>query len=160
GATTRLVRFRHRFQLEANNPDGRGALEGFDGGVLEIAIGAGDYQDIISAGGQVLAGEYNRPISTQFRSLIGGPQASSGDSGGYIATRIRLPASTLNSTIRLRFRLSCDNANGGGVWAIDSLDVVDECVSQDTQPPTLVCPDHILGRLDVCMSNQFTLGDI
>src|SRR5262249_2596076 len=102
GATTHLVRFRHRFHLQGEFLR-RGFFMGFDGGVLEIAIGGADYQDILAAGGQFLTGEYTGTISTQFGSLIGGRLAWSGDSGGYIATSIRLPPSTLNSTIRLRF---------------------------------------------------------
>ncbi len=139
---THIVRFRHRFQLEADGGEGlaRGNPLGYDGGVLEIAIGSGDYQDIIAAGGEFLAGGYNFPISEGFGSLIGGRQAWSGISGDYITTTIRLPASALNSAIRLRFRLSSDQNNGGGSWTIDSVQVVDECVDQDTQAPVVACP--------------------
>jgi hypothetical protein len=63
GATIHLVRFRQRFDLEAAGNVARGNPLGFDGGVLEIAIGAGNYQDIITAGGEFLAGGYNLPIS-------------------------------------------------------------------------------------------------
>ena len=36
---------------------------GFDGGVLEIAIGAGAFQGIVSAGGSFITGGYNGTIS-------------------------------------------------------------------------------------------------
>jgi hypothetical protein len=159
GSTTHLLRFRHRFQLEAAANEDQDPTIGYDGGVLEIAIGGADYQDILTAGGQFLAGEYTRTISTQFGSLISGRQAWSGDSGGYVATSIRLPASAINSTIRLRFRLSSDANNGGGVWAIDSIDVVDECVSQDTEPPVAVCREHFTVRTQ-CESGVYGLGDV
>jgi HYR domain-containing protein len=162
GDTTHLVRFRHRFVLEAQTEQDPGnPLLGFDGGVLEIAIGDNDYEDILAAGGIPLAGNYTHPISSDNGSLIGGRQAWSGDSGGYIATSIRLPPSTINSTFRLRFRLSCDVSNGGGVWAIDSLDVVDECVSQDTEPPVLVCPEAMTRpiRILVCDNLRNKVGD-
>ena len=162
GLTTHLVRFRHRFQLEAAAVNGDGDPVGYDGGVLEIAIGGADYQDILTAGGVFLEGGYTRTMSNQSSSLIGGRQAWSGDSGGYIATTIRLPPSTLNSTIRLRFRLSADVTNGGGVWAIDSIDTADECVSQDTAPPSLVCTANTTrpSRYDVCQDNRIRLGDM
>jgi len=161
GDTTHLVRFKHRFVLEASAGDG-GPGVGLDGGVLEIAIGPGDYQDIVTAGGVFLAGGYTHTISNQTGSLIGGRQAWSGDSGGYIFTIVRLPPSTLNSTIRLRFRLSCDNSVGGGVWAIDTLDGVDECVSQDTAPPSVVCPASIsrLTPNDPCSRALIVLDDV
>jgi len=38
----------------------------FDGGVLEISINGGPFQDILAAGGAFLAGGYNRMISTGF----------------------------------------------------------------------------------------------
>ena len=162
GNTIHLVRFRHRFVLEsAPAGDGVPAI-GYDGGVLEIAIGPADFQDIVTAGGVFVTGGYTLPISNQTGSLIAGRQAWSGDSGGYIATIIRLPASTLNSTIRLRFRLSCDNSVGGGIWAIDTLDAVDDCVSQDTAPPTVVCPPSIfrLTPSDPCSDPRIILGDV
>ena len=154
---THIVRFRHRFQLEADGGDGlsRGNPVGYDGGVLEIAIGGADYQDIIAAGGEFLAGGYNFTISEGFGSLIGGRQAWSGISGDYITTTIRLPASVLNSTIRLRFRLSSDQNNGGGFWSVDSVQVVDECVDQDTQPPVLTCAAVVL--IDRCTDHVYNV---
>jgi hypothetical protein len=135
---------------------------GYDGGVLEIAIGPADYQDIIAAGGEFLDGGYTRIISSQNGSLIGGRPAWTGDSAGYILTRIRLPQSAVNSVFRLRFRLSCDNSNGGGVWAIDTLDVVDECVSQDVEAPVVVCvaPFSAPGRGYICDDPRLPLGNM
>ena len=160
--TIQLLRFRQRFKLEATGVIIRGNVLGFDGGVLEVAIGDSDYEDIIATGGEFVAGGYTLPISDQNGSLIADRQAWSGDSNGYISTSIRLPPSTLNSTIRLRFRLSCDAANGGGFWAVDSIDMVDECVSLDTEPPVLVCPEPMTRavRSLVCDNFRNTAGDI
>ena len=172
GATPHLLRFRHRFQLEADAPAGLvadgGALRGlpgpvgYDGGVLEIAIGPGDYQDIIAAGGEFLANGYTLPITNQSGSLISDRQAWSGTSLGLIVTTIRLPPSALNSTIRLRFRLSADSQNGGGFWAIDTIEIVDECISQDTEPPTIVCAEPFShpGRTYICDDPRLTIGSM
>ncbi|MGH9869109.1 MAG: hypothetical protein ACREAA_13205, partial [Candidatus Polarisedimenticolia bacterium] len=45
--------FHHRYDLE----------EGFDGAVLEIAIGAGPFVDILAAGGSFVTGGYDAPIA-------------------------------------------------------------------------------------------------
>ena len=41
---------------------------GFDGGVLEISIGGGAFQDILAAGGTFGVGGYNGTISVNFGS--------------------------------------------------------------------------------------------
>ena len=46
---------------------------GFDGGVLEISINGGAYQDIITAGGSFAAGGYTGVISTSFGNPIARP---------------------------------------------------------------------------------------
>src|SRR4029077_7051504 len=62
----------------------------FDGGVLEISVNGGAFKDIIAAGGLFSTGGYNATISNSFGSQIGGRQAWSGNSGGYILTTVDL----------------------------------------------------------------------
>ena len=67
------------------------ALEdGFDGGVLEISVDAGPFQDILAAGGFFSRGGYNGTISTCCGNPLAGRQAWTGNSGGFIDTDVDL----------------------------------------------------------------------
>ena len=83
----------------------------FDGMVLEMAIGAGAFQDIITAGGSFVSGGYNATISTAFASPIAGRMAWSGTSaGGYIDTAVNLPAAANGQMVQFRWRMASDNS--------------------------------------------------
>ena len=84
-ATVPQITFRNNYNLEASPPSY------FDGGVLEISIGGGAFQDIIAAGGSFVTGGYNGTISTSFSNPLAGRQAWSGNSGGFITTTVNLP---------------------------------------------------------------------
>jgi subtilisin-like proprotein convertase family protein len=114
GLSARLS-FRNNYNLES----------GFDGGVLEISIGGGAFQDILAAGGSFVAGGYNGTISTGFSSGIAGRQAWTGTSSGFILTTVNLPGTALGQNIRLRWRAAFDTSisvSGGG-WRIDDVAV-------------------------------------
>jgi len=103
---------------------------GYDGAVLEISINGGPYQDILAAGGSFVIGGYNKTISTNFGSPLGGRAAWSGLSGGttaapgYIASTVNLPAAANGQIVQLKWRAATDqnfSADGlAGVW-IDSI---------------------------------------
>jgi hypothetical protein len=103
--------FRHSYSLES----------GYDGGVLELKVGAGAFQDVVSAGGAFAAGGYNSELSTEYENPLGGRQAWTGPSGGYVTTTVHLPASVSGQTIRLRWRLGSDNSVGAAGWSVDSI---------------------------------------
>ncbi len=105
------VSFRNNFNLEAN----------FDGGVLEISIGGGPFTDILAAGGSFALGGYTSTISSSFGSPIGGRQAWSGNSGGFITTTVNLPAAANGQNVVLRFRRATDSSLGNTGWTIDSI---------------------------------------
>ena len=107
--------FRNNYNLENT----------FDGGVLEIAIGAGAFQDILTAGGTFVSGGYNGAISVNFQSPILGRQAWTGNSGGFITTRVNLPSSAAGQSIKLRFREGTDVSLAAAGWRIDNVQVVD-----------------------------------
>lgn len=86
--------FRHAYQTET----------GFDGGVLEVAIDGGPFKDILAAGGAMPEGGYNGAISAAFGSPIAGRAAWTGNSGGYVSTRVLLPASARGKLVALRWR--------------------------------------------------------
>jgi hypothetical protein len=116
GAT---VSFRQRYDTEP----------GWDGGVLEVSIAGGPFQDIITAGGRYLQNGYNNTLGNYSgaNNPLGDRAAWSGDSGGYITTVALLPASALNQNVQLKWRFGGDN-NGVGAganpgWYVDTIRV-------------------------------------
>src|ERR1017187_4664821 len=108
--------FRNNYDLEL----------GFDGGVLEIKIGAGIFQDILSAGGSFERGGYSEIINTNaVNSSLIGLAAWSGNSGGWITTTVDLPASAAGQNVQLRWRCVTDNSGGGNGWFIDGVVIND-----------------------------------
>jgi hypothetical protein len=97
--------FRHNYAFE----------EGFDGGVLEISIDGGAFQDAAPFIGQ---GGYNGTISTCCGNPLAGRQAWTGSSGGFVTTQVQLPS---NHTIALRWRMGSDNGGSGQGWRIDTI---------------------------------------
>ncbi len=112
---TNQVSFRHRWNLES----------GYDGGVLEIAIGAGAFSDIITAGGSFVSGGYTGTIYGGTANPFGARSAWTGSADtAYTTTLVILPASAAGQSVRLRFRLGSDNstlAAGTNVWRIDTV---------------------------------------
>ncbi len=103
--------FRNYYNLEA----------GFDGGVLDIKIGNGPFQDILAAGGWFASGPYNSAISTCCGNPLGGRQAWSGYSGGYFTTTVNLPAVAAGQNIQLRWMCGTDSSGGSVGWYIDTI---------------------------------------
>ena len=85
---------------------------GYDGGVLEIAIGGGSYADIVAAGGSFVSGGYNTTLSGDFSNPLAGRQAWSGNSGGFTTTAVNLPAAAAGQNIQLRWRGATGNTPG------------------------------------------------
>lgn len=111
--------FRHSYNME----------DGFDGGILEISspnINAGAFTDITNAavGGSFVSGGYNDVIDTGFSSPIGGRQAWTGDSGGYITTVANLGPNVPGQTIKLRFRMASDSNTSGTGWRVDTVKII------------------------------------
>lgn len=80
---------------------------GFDGGVLEISINGGAFQDIVTAGGSFASGGYNATIGST-NSVLSGRQAWSGNSGGFIITVVNLPAGAFGQNAQFRWRTAYD----------------------------------------------------
>jgi hypothetical protein len=96
----------------------------FDGMVLDIKIGSGAFQDILAAGGSFVSGGYTGPISTSFQSPIGGRQAWSGSSGGYIDTVVNLPAAANGQTVQFAWRMASDSSVAATGVNIDDVNVL------------------------------------
>lgn len=95
---------------------------GWDGGVLEISINGGAFQDIVSAGGVFLEGGYNGTLGVNQNPLDSRP-AWTGDSGGYITTVASLPASANGANVRFRWRFGEDTNTSSVGWNVDSVTV-------------------------------------
>lgn len=99
------VSFRNAFNLEST----------FDGGVLEISIDGGAYQDILSAGGSFVSGGYNAVLVAGTLNPISGRSAWTGLSGGttaaptYLNTVVNLPNAAAGKDIRLKWRVGADD---------------------------------------------------
>jgi hypothetical protein len=117
-AAAATVSFRNRFDTEA----------GWDGGALEISIGAGAFQDILVAGGSFLEGGYNGLLGAGANNPLANRRAWTGLSNGYTNTKVLLPAAAAGQSIRLRFRFGADdNTSGTGAnpgWNVDTIQVV------------------------------------
>ena len=102
--------FRNNYSLE----------NGLDGGVLEISIDGGPFQDITAAGGSFLQGGYNGTISACCGNPLAGRNAWTGSSGGFIETDVDL-AGFGGHTIILRWRMGSDSSGSGEGWRVDSV---------------------------------------
>ena len=118
GSNPGTLSFSHHYDTEA----------GYDGGVLEIKIGGGAWQDIIDAGGVFLSGAYNLALSGN-RNPLAGRSGWSGDSGGFTTTTVALPPAAANQSVTFRMVIGHDNRIGGNGWFID--DVIHRAFSCD-----------------------------
>ena len=107
--------FRHAYDLEL----------GYDGGVVELSADAGaTWTDLGTA---IVQQGYDQTIPTCCSNPIGGRQAFSGDSGGYILTEVDLSAFAGQSVL-LRFRLATDFSVGDVGWDVDDVRIFQDGV--------------------------------
>lgn len=102
----------------------------YDGSVLEIKIGDGEWQDIIVAGGVFESGGYDGMLDACCQNPLAGRQGWSGRSGieqtsSFITTAVRLPQSTATQRIQLRWRVGTDIGGFREGQYIDDLVVTD-----------------------------------
>ena len=113
-AQAATVTFRNNFNTEA----------GWDGGVLEISIGAGAFTDIITAGGSFIQNGYNGALGAGVNNPLANRQAWNGNSSGYITTVAALPAAAAGQNVRLRWRFGADDNTAAVGWFVDTVSVV------------------------------------
>ncbi|MBA4183898.1 MAG: VCBS repeat-containing protein [Acidobacteria bacterium] len=129
--------FRHAFNTES----------GFDGGVLEIKIGNGNFQDILAAGGSFQTGAYRvEPLRSDFENPLGGRRAWTGLSAGsvanptFITTEINLPVAAYRQLVQFRWRHGSDRvfaAEGVSGWWIDTIQVTNDISGQNNAAITV-----------------------
>lgn len=114
-STNTELTFRQSYNVES----------GYDGGVLEMALGGGSFQDILAAGGTFATNGYNQKISTYFGSPLAGRSAWSGNSEGFITTVVNLPPTVAGQNIQLRWRFGSDNSYGIAGWFVDDVQITE-----------------------------------
>lgn len=155
-ATAAQLRFRNNYNLEAPAT----GTNGYDGGVLEIKIGAGAFTDIVTAGGSFVSGGYTRTINNQYSNPLGGRQGWSGNSHGFITTLVNLPATALGQTVQFKWRCGTDDGVTVTGWYIDSISVsggtyscctpaTDLAVTQSATPNPAVDGQNLIYTLTV-----------
>jgi hypothetical protein len=105
------IAFRNNYSLENN----------YDGGVLEISVAGGPFIDVLTAGGSFVTGGYSGVLDSGFGNPIGGRQAWTGASPGYIDTIVDLPDSAKGSNVQLRWRMGADTSAALTGWRVDSI---------------------------------------
>ncbi len=108
----------------------------WDGGVLEISIGGGGWQDIVAAGGVFTANGYNATLNSSANPLTG-RQAWSGNSAGFLTTSLNLPVAANGASVQLRWIMGSDSSRGDVGWYLDDIITPTEG-SCDTTGPLLV----------------------
>jgi PKD repeat protein len=117
--------FRHTFDLES----------GYDGGVLEMRIGNGVFADVLTAGAIFVTGGYSSTISGAYGNPLGGRQAWTGNSGGFITTILTLPASAAGQNVQFRWRCGSDSSIGASGWYVDTVAISAPICCGQTFPP-------------------------
>lgn len=139
GAT---LTFRNRYNTEG----------GWDGGVLEISIDGGAYQDILAAGGSFLQNGYNGTLGTSTNNPLNGRSAWNGNSNGFITSIVRLPAAAAGKNVRLRWRFGADDNTapaGNPGWNVDSISVAGQFACSDFPPKNVRSDFDGDGRTDI-----------
>ncbi|MBX3234076.1 MAG: hypothetical protein KIT84_06550 [Labilithrix sp.] len=108
-STTAKLSFWNRYRTEWD----------YDGGILEIKIADGPWQDIIDAGGSFTAGGYNGTLEEDNDSTLAGRPAWHGS--GTVTTQANLPAAAANKSLQLRWRYASDNGYAEQGWWIDDV---------------------------------------
>jgi hypothetical protein len=136
--------FTHFYDLETNTAS---ATDGFDGGVLDIKIGANAFADILAAGGSFAANGYDHTIDSGFGNPLGGRQGWSGTSPGFATTVVNLPASAQNQSVQFRWRCGTDNSNGRPGWRIDAIGVSGRVCCANAAPFLAAQSDRTVAEL-------------
>lgn len=95
----------------------------FDGGVFEVSVNAGAYQDVsLMPGFAATSGWYNRTVSVSFSNPLAGRAAWSGDSGTYVLTSGSFSANSTDA-LQFRFRMGSDSSVSKPGWRIDDVNI-------------------------------------
>jgi uncharacterized repeat protein (TIGR01451 family) len=117
--------FRHRYELKS----------GFDGGVLEIKIGAGSFTDIVTAGGTFGSGGYSGSVGSG--NALGARPAWTGTNSTFSTVLVNLPAAAAGQNVQFRWRCGTDSSVSRQGWWVDSISVSGPVCCGDIFPPII-----------------------
>lgn len=117
--------FRHRYDLES----------GYDGGVLEIKIGAGAFTDILAAGGSFVSGGYVQTLNSG--NALGARSAWTGTSTTFSTVTVNLPATVAGQNVQFRWRCGTDVSISRAGWWVDSVAIVSSVCCDGATPPLI-----------------------
>ena len=136
GSTGGELRFRHRYAME----------QGRDGGVLDISIDGGEFEDIVAAGGVFREGGYDGHIdssdacSGNDANPFVGRDAWTGAQGAYGTVAVTLPPAAAGHVVRFLWRVGTDctgaSPQPNGWW-------VDDVVVGPLAPASAAGPDKL-----------------
>ncbi|HEX9961699.1 MAG TPA: BACON domain-containing carbohydrate-binding protein, partial [Pyrinomonadaceae bacterium] len=123
-----VLYFRHKFSAENT----------WDGGVLEISIAGGAFQDIIGAGGAFITGGYNGTLNDSTNPLANRDAWTGATPGTYITTSIQLPPQTFRQFVRFKWRFGTNESFGNDGWWIDTISL--ETISTGANQTAITVP--------------------
>ncbi|HVM59821.1 MAG TPA: DNA/RNA non-specific endonuclease [Verrucomicrobiae bacterium] len=144
--------FRQKYNLTASATN---AALGYDGGVLEISIDGGAFQDVVSAGGTFVTGGYNATLSSGYSNPLAGRQAWSGYPSGFVTSTVNLPAVTAGQNIQLRWRCATGNPPPPAVMSSGTL-AFWNFDSGTMSAATALVPNYTNAYITVTSSGSFT----
>lgn len=109
-ATPMTLSFWHYYNSEAT----------YDGGVVEISTNGGGSWSDVGAANYILNG-YNANISPSYGSPIASRPAFSGNSGGFLQSKVSLGAYVNQPNVKLRWRFGSDNGVAATGWYVDDI---------------------------------------
>lgn len=105
-----------------------------DGGVLEISIDGGPFEDILESGGRLEDGIYMQRVTEIYGNVLGGRLAWGGDTGdAWYTVTAGFPPQAEGRAVQLRWRFGTDSTNNSHWW-IDSVHT-DVGTMPNTYPP-------------------------
>lgn len=118
---------------------------GFDGGVLEISINGGAFQEITAAGGSFAVGGYNAVIDPTTDGALAGRQVWSGNSGGFITSTVNLPAAAFSQNVQFRWHAAYDTGTSptGGGLRVDTISLNTATFTCCEGTCMITCPANI-----------------
>ena len=111
GVTGGNLEFRHRYDLESL----------YDGAVLEASRDGGLWFDLMRQGGTVETGDYNSIMRPNAKTPLARAAAWSGASGGFVTTRVSVPAAWAGGGIAFRWRLVHNDGTASAGWNVDNV---------------------------------------
>ena len=136
--------FRHEYTFE-------GVSYCWDGGVLEISINGGAFQDILAAGGSFVTGGYNGTVYTGYSNPLAGRAAwCFNTSSAFITTTLTLPAAAQGQPVQLKWRFGSDSSGSGTGWYVDTISLPVCNIGCVGTPLTCTALDqcHVAGTCD------------